>query len=114
MAKKTKKQLAFEKRIAKLGKERVVLERKQKQLEKQLAREQKVRESKLKILAKTIQIAEDAYDELRERPLPSDAKADRLAEKITKLKAKIRSMIPTSTNPPDVSEQRDTSSTDEE
>lgn len=103
MAKKTRKQIASEKKLAKLKKEHDKLTREKKVIQARLNREQSAREKVLARLDKAIERAQAAYDKEDKKFLPSTGASQKINDRIYKLENKIRAqqqVVELMKNPP--------------
>jgi hypothetical protein len=89
MAKKTKKQIAIEKRLKALKSEHQKLSAQKRVIQKRLNREDRVEVKKLDQLERRIQRLQNEWDRRDRRPLPSEGKSRKIAEKLLVLESKI-------------------------
>lgn len=90
MATTTKKQKQLAARIKKLKKQHDVLSRKKRVIQKRLNREDATKQRQLTKLDKVISKAQNAWDRLEDKPLPSAKKSRQLTDQLYKLEEKIR------------------------
>jgi chromosome segregation ATPase len=90
MAKKTKKQIAAEKRLAKLKKDHTKLAKAKRVIQTRLNREGTVREKQLGKLDKAIERAQVAFNRLDAKSLPSEPDSRKISDKLVALEDKIR------------------------
>jgi hypothetical protein len=105
MGKKTKQQLAKEKRIAKLKKEEKKLERESSALNRKLERERAKGQREIDALEKQIEKLQAKLDAIFDRALPSQKKFDKVEDKLLKVRNTVRGLLPEP--PPSDAKRRD-------
>lgn len=90
--KKTKKQLAMEKKLAKLKKEEKTVARKANVLSKRVEKERAANQRKIDAFDKQISKLEDKRDAIYDKKLPSGRASDKIQDKLLKLRNQIREL----------------------
>lgn len=90
MAKKTKKQIAIEKRIKQLKKQHEKVSREKKTIQKRIDRERDVRDKQLSKMEDAIARVQAAWKKLDEKALPSTKAVHKATEKLVALEDQIR------------------------